>query len=167
MKINRSVERIKQTGEVFTPLPLVDEILSKLPEQVWDPSKTFVDPACGDGNFLVRVVAWKIWKGSTPAKALSTTYGVDIMPDNVSHARDRVLTNAWLAFQCKGQLLPFQSSEQERNAGMMPGHDAKVRKWNPIVEDRIVCSNAFEWDFENWCPKVDKQQQMNDNVLTF
>lgn len=46
-KITRTKERVKQTGEVFTPLPLVDEILSKLDDSVWAPEKTFIDNSCG------------------------------------------------------------------------------------------------------------------------
>jgi hypothetical protein len=145
--IDRSKERIKQTGEVFTPLSLVDEILSKLPEEVWQPEKTFIDPAAGDGNFLVRVVAWKIHKGSTPEQALQTTYGVDIMEDNVSHARDRVLTNAYAASKCHGELLPHLTHEQERQIGMVKGHDAFARKFNHIVERNIVCHDALTYDY--------------------
>jgi hypothetical protein len=89
--ITRSQDRIDQTGEVFTPLALVDEILDKLPKDVWNPLKTFCDPACGDGNFLVRVLQRKIDTGSTPTQALSHTYGVDIMPDNVKECKRRLL----------------------------------------------------------------------------
>jgi len=85
-------ERIKQTGEVFTPLELVDEILEQLPQELFeDPTKTFLDPSCGDGNFLVRVIAFKIQSGSSIEQALETTYGVDLMPDNVQHCKDRLL----------------------------------------------------------------------------
>jgi hypothetical protein len=44
--IERSEERIKQTGEVFTPAPLVNEMLDRIPEEVWvNPEKTFLDPS--------------------------------------------------------------------------------------------------------------------------
>jgi type I restriction-modification system DNA methylase subunit len=89
---NRTKERIKETGEVFTPGWLVNEMLDKLPEDLWtDPSKTYIDPACGDGNILLRVVRRKIQNGSTPLQALQTTYGVDIMEDNVQACRRRLL----------------------------------------------------------------------------
>jgi hypothetical protein len=46
----------KQTGEVFTPLELVNEMLDKLPEEVWhNPELTWLDPANGIGNFPVCV----------------------------------------------------------------------------------------------------------------
>ena len=88
----KSNKRVKDSGEVFTPTELVDEMLDKLPQDVFtNPEKTFIDPACGDGNFLVRVLERKIQNGSTPLQALQTTYGIDIMPDNIDECRERLL----------------------------------------------------------------------------
>jgi hypothetical protein len=81
--VDRDKARVKATGEVFTPTPLVQEIIEQLPlEQFTDPSKTFLDPSCGDGQFLSEVIIKKIENGSTYEQALATTYGVDLMPDN-------------------------------------------------------------------------------------
>lgn len=90
--VDRDKTRIRQSGEVFTPTPLVQEILDQLPaEQFSDPAKTFLDPSCGDGQFLSEVLIRKLEAGSTFEQALSTIYGVDIMPDNVALCRDRLL----------------------------------------------------------------------------
>lgn len=90
--IDRDKARTKATGEVFTPTPLVQEILNQIPiEQFQDPSKTFLDPSCGDGQFLSEVLIKKMENGSTFEQALSTIYGVDIMPDNVALCKDRLL----------------------------------------------------------------------------
>ena len=90
--IERDKDRIKGSGEVFTPTPLVQEILNQIPiEQFQDPSKTFLDPSCGDGQFLSEVLIKKMENGSTFEQALSTIYGVDIMPDNVALCKDRLL----------------------------------------------------------------------------
>ena len=90
--IERDKDRIKGSGEVFTPTPLVQEILNQIPiEQFQDPSKTFLDPSCGDGQFLSEVLIKKMENGSTFKQALSTIYGVDIMPDNVALCKDRLL----------------------------------------------------------------------------
>jgi len=56
----RRSERKKQTAEVFTPPKLVSDMLDKLPDTVWEDGKTFCDPACGDGNFLIQVLWRKI-----------------------------------------------------------------------------------------------------------
>ena len=90
--IDRENARVKATGEVFTPTPLVQEVLDQLPqEQFVDPSKTFLDPSCGDGQFLGEVLIRKIENGSTFEQALSTVYGVDLMQDNVDLCRERLL----------------------------------------------------------------------------
>jgi hypothetical protein len=58
--VDRDKLRVKQTAEVFTPTPLVQEMLDKLEESdstlFSDPTKTFLDNSCGDGQFLSEVV---------------------------------------------------------------------------------------------------------------
>lgn len=87
----RRQKRVKQTAEVFTPPALVNEMLDKLPEEVWAKEKTFCDPACGNGNFLVEVLNRKLKRGHTPLDALKTVFGVDIEDDNVAQCRIRLL----------------------------------------------------------------------------
>ena len=90
--IERDILRIKSTGEVFTPTSLVQEILDKLPQELFaDPTKTYLDPSCGDGQFLGEVLIRKIENGINFEQALSTIYGVDIMQDNVDLCRERLL----------------------------------------------------------------------------
>ena len=90
--LDRQAVRVKATGEVFTPTPLVQEVLDQLPQdQFTDASKTFLDPSCGDGQFLGEVLIRKMENGSTFEQALSTVYGVDLMEDNVELCRERLL----------------------------------------------------------------------------
>ena len=90
--VERDRARVKSTGEVFTPTPLVQEMLDQLPSDVFtDPSKTFLDNSCGDGQFLGEVLIRKMENGSTFEQALSTVYGVDLMQDNVEECRKRLL----------------------------------------------------------------------------
>jgi type I restriction-modification system DNA methylase subunit len=90
--VERDKLRVKVTGEVFTPTPLVQEILAEIPVDQWqDPTKTFLDNSCGDGQFLGEVVIRKMEHGSTFEQALSTIYGVDLMQDNVDLCRERLL----------------------------------------------------------------------------
>ena len=89
---DRDKLRIKSTGEIFTPTPLVNEILDQLPKGVFkDPHKTFLDPSCGDGQFLSEVLIRKLQHGHTMEQALSTIYGVELMADNVKLCQDRLL----------------------------------------------------------------------------
>ena len=90
--VERDQLRVKATGEVFTPTPLVQKILDKLPTgQFTDPAKTFLDNSCGDGQFLGEVLIRKMENGSTFEQALQTIYGVDLMQDNVDQCRERLL----------------------------------------------------------------------------
>jgi hypothetical protein len=93
--VERDKHRIKQTAEVFTPTALVQEMLDKLEEQdptlFTDPNKTFLDNSCGDGQFLSEVIIRKIEKSNcTIVQALSTTYGVDLMEDNINECKRRL-----------------------------------------------------------------------------
>lgn len=88
----RSKSRVKSTGEVFTPTPLVQEILDQMPQELFqDPEKTFLDNSCGDGQFLSEVLIRKLENGHDFEQALSTIYGVDLMMDNVELCRERLL----------------------------------------------------------------------------
>jgi len=90
--VQRTQARVKATGEVFTPTELVREVLGNMNiEKFTDPEKTFLDPACGDGQFLGEVLIRKMENGSTFEQALSTIYGVDLMQDNVDLCRERLL----------------------------------------------------------------------------
>lgn len=90
--IERDKLRVKHTAEVFTPTWLVQQMLDKLPQELFiDTTKTFVDPSCGDGQFLSEVVIRKMEKSNcTLEQALSTTYGVELMPDNVKLCKERL-----------------------------------------------------------------------------
>jgi len=87
----RREDRAKQTAEVFTPPKLVRRMLDRLPKTVWRKGKTFLDPACGNGNFLISVLSRKIERGHKPTDALKTIYGVDIMKDNIQECRLKLL----------------------------------------------------------------------------
>ena len=54
--IERSDERINETGEVFTPMELCHQMVSEIPQStLQDPSSTFLDPSAGSGNFLLAL----------------------------------------------------------------------------------------------------------------
>jgi hypothetical protein len=64
--VERDKHRVKQTAEVFTPTPLVQEMMDKLEQQdptlFSDPNKIFLDNSCGDCQFLSEVVIRKMEK---------------------------------------------------------------------------------------------------------
>lgn len=120
--IDRDKLRVKQTAEVFTPTQYVQEILDKLEEEdselFKNSTKTFLDPSCGDGQFLSEVIIRKMERSNcTLEQALSTTYGVELMEDNIK--------------LCK-----------ERLAGPNPTQEIL-----DILDKNIVCHDALTYDY--------------------
>ena len=127
--------RAKLYGEVLTPPDLVDEMLDKLPPECWtNHDYTFLEPAAGDGNFVVEVLRRKMKAGASPKKAIETTYAIELQQDNVIIMKERI----------------YKILE---NAGL-PREEAK-----PIVDHNIVCHDGLTWDYENWRkPGVDTKK---------
>jgi hypothetical protein len=56
LKLTPNIENKKNNGEVFTPEFLIEEMLDKLPKEVWsNPDLKWFDPAVGVGNFMIFV----------------------------------------------------------------------------------------------------------------
>jgi len=120
--VERNKLRIKQTAEIFTPTQLVQEMLDKLEEEdptlFSDPTKIFLDNSCGDGQFLSEIIIRKMERSECSLEqALSTTYGIELMEDNVIECRKRL-------------------------AG--PNPTEEILK---IVENNIVNHNALTYDY--------------------
>lgn len=83
-------EKIRQFGEVFTPLPTVNEMLDTLEAAdpaIFDPARTFLEPACGDGAFVVEILRRKFERCRYPGDyrvALESVYGFELQADNVA-----------------------------------------------------------------------------------
>jgi len=92
--IARDQYRVKQTAEIFTPTELVVHLCKKLIEQnpkSFAPGKTIIDPACGDGQFLIVALGIKMYHyDMSREEALDEIYGVDIMRDNVDLCKRRL-----------------------------------------------------------------------------
>jgi SAM-dependent methyltransferase len=89
--VERTVERVALTGEVFTPTALVLDMLRRLPIELLSPGKTVLDPACGDGQFLVAAKWVKVLHfDMSEDAALADLFGIDIMRDNVDLCRKRL-----------------------------------------------------------------------------
>lgn len=89
----KSYERKKEFGEVFTPADLVNDTLDELSIESWTYSdKTWIDPFCGNGNFLIEIKKRLLENGHSIENVLSRIYGVDIMQDNVDECKDRLFS---------------------------------------------------------------------------
>ena len=89
--VDRMSDRVKKTGEVFTPTDTVVQMIELTGIDKFESGKTVFDPMCGDGQLLVPVKWLKVLHhGMTEEDALKDIYGVDIMRDNVDLCKKRL-----------------------------------------------------------------------------
>ena len=118
-------DRIKKTGEIWTPMELVMQMCEAIPHEEWANNCTSCDPCFGNGQFIIGQLRLKINAGNTPLQAMETTYGVELMQDNVDITRQRVLDYL--------------------------GDTPEIRA---MVKENLVCHDFFTWNFEEWRPKT-------------
>jgi hypothetical protein len=91
-KLTRSKERVSELGEVFTPTHIVNEMHALIPQESWsDKTMIYLEPTCGNGQFVVKAIEEKVKAGLSPVEAVNTTFAMDIMSDNIADTRLRVL----------------------------------------------------------------------------
>ena len=98
----KSRERVQDVGEVFTNEREVNAMLDMVKSETGRIDSRFLEPACGNGNFLAEVlrrklavVASRYHRSPTEYMryafvSVSSVYGVDIMADNVAGCRERL-----------------------------------------------------------------------------
>ena len=98
----KSKERVSERGEVFTAEREVNAMLDLVANECLRPDSRFLEPACGDGNFLSAILKRKLTELRRKYKksprdyekqaivAIGSLYGVDIMNDNVLACRERL-----------------------------------------------------------------------------
>ena len=100
----KSRERVRDRGEVFTELREINNILDLTADAHRNyKDQRILEPACGNGNFLVVILERRLADIKKAIKkkaqddtefailtALSTMYGVDIMPDNIKECHERL-----------------------------------------------------------------------------
>lgn len=142
----KSKERVANHGEVFTAEREVNAMLDLVKQETERVDSRFLEPACGDGNFLVEILRRKLEaakKRAIPPKkkkplpaeyekqaviAIASIYGVDLLLDNVIACRKR-LFEIWdkeYVLICKKEI-----SEECRAAVKF------------ILNRNIVCGNAL------------------------
>lgn len=103
MSLVKSKQRVADHGEVFTPPWMVDAMLDLVKDESERIDARFLEPACGSGNFLVRIlqrklaaVELKYGKSDFERRhyallALMCIYGIELLPDNIAECRANVL----------------------------------------------------------------------------
>ena len=98
----KSRQRVADHGEVFTAEREVKAMCDLVKQETERIDSRFLEPACGDGNFLAEVLSRKLaivkkkykkspydWERNS-LLALGSIYGVDILTDNAQACRDRL-----------------------------------------------------------------------------
>lgn len=90
----KSKKRVKDFAEVYTNEREVKAMCDMVQDQFQDITTTFLEPACGNGNFLVEIFnrKLKLCKNEKDGlKALNSIFGIDIQADNVEESQERLL----------------------------------------------------------------------------
>jgi len=98
----KSKKRVTDHGEVFTNVREVNAMLDLVKQETERIDSRFLEPACGNGNFLAEVLRRKLtvidsrysksqleWERYTVI-GISSIYGVDILEDNAQECRERL-----------------------------------------------------------------------------
>lgn len=103
MSLVKSKQRVADHGEVFTPAWMVEAMLDLVKEETERIDARFLEPACGSGNFLVRILKRKLAavelkfgrsdfeKQHYALLALMCAYGIELLPDNIAECRANML----------------------------------------------------------------------------
>lgn len=90
----KSRKRVKDFAEVYTNEREVKAMCDLIPAEIWDNIESaFLEPACGNGNFLVEILARKFERCKDEKdglKALASIVGLDIQVDNCEEIRKRL-----------------------------------------------------------------------------
>ena len=159
----KSKERVRERGEVFTATREVNAMLDLVKDETENIDSTFLEPACGTGNFLDEVLRRKLAVcqkryGKSAADyekfsflACTTLYGVDIMADNVERCRERL----------------FATWEDSFGRANTPGsprsdfHDRVAAAVRKVFEKNILLGNALSMK------RVDEKQNDLDEPIVF
>lgn len=90
----KSRDRVREQGEVFTAEREVNAMLDLVKQETERIDSRFLEPACGNGNFLVEIIRRKlllVHNDCELVQAVGSIYGIDIMQDNVEECRERLL----------------------------------------------------------------------------
>lgn len=154
----KSKQRVTDHGEVFTAEREVNAMLDLVKQETERIDSRFLEPACGDGNFLAEILRRKLtvvkrkYRKSpidyekNAVLAATSIYGVDILQDNVDACRNRM----------------FEIWDKEYKAICKKEINEDCREAVRFILSRnIVCGNALS------LKKVDVDGNDTDEPIVF
>lgn len=141
----KSKERVRERGEVFTAEREVKAMCDLVKDETERIDSRFLEPACGDGNFLAEILRRKLTVcekryGKAPADwekfsflAVTSLYGIDILADNVEACRERLFEIFCDFYRGLARTRKEQDPESSRIE--------RVIRF--VLEKNILCGNAL------------------------
>lgn len=135
----KSRQRVQDHGEVFTNEREVNAMLDMVKQETSRIESRFLEPACGNGNFLAEVLRRKLAVVTQQYKknpddymryafvAVSSLYGVDILEDNAQECRDRL----------------FEIVESEARRAIKNPDEAFLDAVRYLLNKNILCGDAL------------------------
>ncbi|UTA66711.1 SAM-dependent DNA methyltransferase [Emticicia sp. 21SJ11W-3] len=169
----KSKKRVTDHGEVFTNEREVNAMLDMVSNETDRIESRFLEPACGNGNFLAEVLRRKLnvvdaryGKSQTEWEryaiiAVSSIYGVDILEDNAQECRERlygIFDQRYTAlFGAKGKEESRRSIRFLLHRNILWGDALDFT--NPLTKEPIV--------FSEWSPVNGSLLKRRDYVFRF
>ena len=133
----KSRQRVAQHGEVFTNPREVNAMLDLVRDESFRLDSRFLEPACGDGNFLIEILRRKLsllrdikspteWEFQSLI-AVGSCYGIELLEDNAEACRLRLFTEV---------------REQMGRKGSTQGYEESLRY---MLRKNIVCGDALTY----------------------
>ena len=155
----KSKERVSAHGEVFTSPREVNAMLDLVKEETERIESRFLEPACGDGNFLIEILRrkmevvngryakWKLDWEYNAAIVVSSIYGVELLEDN--------------AEECRNRLFDYFEERYRKHIGKNGEvNNDYLRSIRYLLDKNIVCGDALNYStsdgkpitFAEWTP---------------
>lgn len=117
MKMKETDQKIK--GQWFTPENVADEMVNMTPDTWW--TKGILEPTCGNGNLVIRILDEKVKHGLTPQEALNTTwanefdekYAIECTERVREWAEDKGIHTQWTCMNEDAQTYDFSQIPYE------------------------------------------------------
>jgi hypothetical protein len=159
----KSKQRIADHGEVFTNEREVKAMLDLVKHETERIDSRFLEPACGNGNFLAEILTRKLAVVASRYKhnpadyeryaviALTSIYGVEILADNAAECRERLFLIWKEAYQ--------KNCKTEAN-------EETLKAVEFILEKNILCGDALSLEKADGTPIIFAEwSAVNGNLL--
>ena len=164
----KSRQRVAQHGEVFTNPREVNAMLDLVRDESYRLDSRFLEPACGDGNFLIEILRRKLsllkdikspteWEFQSLI-AVGSCYGIELLEDNAEACRERLFAEVMGRIAKKGCTGGYEESLHyllKKNIvcgdaltyRTAEGKPITFCEWTPIAGSMQFSRRDFQFDF--------------------